>query len=283
MAECILLRGGGADLDVVTAGRPDVLAGKVIVNKDGEPLTGTMPNRGAISQALNAGGSYTIPEGYHSGAGKVTTNSLASQTGATATAAHILSGQTAWVNGSRVTGSLPNRGQGQFGGWGEGSDYYAVNKLPEGAYFKSGADWAPEARVEKDKVRSGLGISSDKIKAGQQIAGVWGNVQELKVFHTGGIRTTGSSMTFSNFGNTTVNLAYIDIYTGIDNPKSVVACGDNALIYHTFYDGYNLIINYAGNDIYGVSPGSQNTIWGSTIRIPVASTRNTYSILVTGY
>ena len=32
--------GGGADLDVITAGAEDVLAGKVIVDKNGEPLTG---------------------------------------------------------------------------------------------------------------------------------------------------------------------------------------------------------------------------------------------------
>ena len=64
--------GGGADLDVVTAGKPDVLAGKVIVDKDGEPLTGTMVNRGAVSQALGVNGTYTIPEG--NGSGKVTQN-----------------------------------------------------------------------------------------------------------------------------------------------------------------------------------------------------------------
>lgn len=34
--------GGGADLDVVTAEAKDVLAGKVIVDKDGNPLSGTM-------------------------------------------------------------------------------------------------------------------------------------------------------------------------------------------------------------------------------------------------
>lgn len=107
MAECILLRGGGADLDAVTAGKPDVLAGKVIVNKDGEPLTGTMPNRGSVSQALNAGGSYVIPEGYHSGAGKVTANSLASQTPGNADPGSILSGRSAWVNGSQVGGAIP--------------------------------------------------------------------------------------------------------------------------------------------------------------------------------
>ena len=72
---------------------------------NGTKITGTMPNNGAVSQALNCGGSYTIPAGYHNGAGVVTANSLASQTSATATAAQILSGYTAWVNGKKVTGT----------------------------------------------------------------------------------------------------------------------------------------------------------------------------------
>lgn len=108
MAECILMKSGSsADLDVVTAGTGDVLAGKVIVDKDGDPISGTMPNkgawtsrigvngkavipagyhngagyvdqaitnRGAVSAALGINGTYTIPEGYHNGAGKVTQN-----------------------------------------------------------------------------------------------------------------------------------------------------------------------------------------------------------------
>lgn len=94
--------GGGTDLDVVTASAGDVLAGKVIVGPDGEPLTGTlslsgnasdgqvlsgqtyyntdaktkrtgtMPNKEAVNQSLAINGSYTIPEGYHNGNGKVT-------------------------------------------------------------------------------------------------------------------------------------------------------------------------------------------------------------------
>lgn len=121
---------------MITAGAGDVLSGKVIVDAEGNPLTGTlaltgdaadsqvlagktyyntdaktkrtgsMPNRGAVSQALNAGGSYVIPAGYHNGAGKVTANGLAGQTSATAVAADILNGKTAWVNGSKVTGSM---------------------------------------------------------------------------------------------------------------------------------------------------------------------------------
>lgn len=103
--------GGGADTSIVTAVASDVLSPKVIVDAEGNPLTGTMPNNGAVSpSALNCGGSYTIPAGYHNGGGKVTANSLASQTNADAVAGNILTGKTAWVNGSKVTGTMANRG-----------------------------------------------------------------------------------------------------------------------------------------------------------------------------
>ena len=64
-----------------------------------------MVDNGAKTSSLNCGGSYTIPAGYHNGSGKITANSLASQTSATATAAQILSGYTAWVNGAKLTGT----------------------------------------------------------------------------------------------------------------------------------------------------------------------------------
>ena len=102
--------GRGYDTTPVTATAPDVLLGKVIVNSTGVVVTGTMPNRGAVSKALNCGESYTVPNGYHNGSGTVTANSLASQTSATATADKILSGETAWVNGTKITGTIPNRG-----------------------------------------------------------------------------------------------------------------------------------------------------------------------------
>lgn len=116
MSRALWVYGGGssADLDAITASASDVLSDKVIVDKEGNPLTGTMPNRGAVSQTLNCGQTYTIPAGYHTGSGKIVANSLASQTSATATAATILQGKTAWVNGSRITGSIPTHKAGSY-------------------------------------------------------------------------------------------------------------------------------------------------------------------------
>ena len=50
-----------------------ILSGKKAMVK-GNTITGTMTNRGAVTNTLNAGGSYTIPAGYHNGSGKVSCN-----------------------------------------------------------------------------------------------------------------------------------------------------------------------------------------------------------------
>lgn len=65
-----------ADVSVPTptgnASEGDVLASKTFSNSSGTNKTGTMTNRGAVSQTLNTSTtSYTIPAGYHNGSGKV--------------------------------------------------------------------------------------------------------------------------------------------------------------------------------------------------------------------
>lgn len=60
------------DVTSVTAGAADVLTGKVIVSSTGAVTAGTMTNNGAVDKTLTtADASYTVPGGYHSGAGTV--------------------------------------------------------------------------------------------------------------------------------------------------------------------------------------------------------------------
>lgn len=93
-----------------------VLTGKTFSsNASGREKAGTMVNQGAKTASLNCGGTYTIPAGYHNGSGKVTANNLASQTApdsgkSAAGAAQILSGYQAYINGSKVSGTMANQG-----------------------------------------------------------------------------------------------------------------------------------------------------------------------------
>lgn len=133
------------DVSYVTATAGDVLAGKNIVISNGTVIAGTMVNNGAVTQTLStAATAYTIPQGYHSGSGKVsikleektttpststqvivpTTGSVLSKvtvnaipspyydvSGVTAAASQVLAG-TSYVtaNGTLTAGTMTNRG-----------------------------------------------------------------------------------------------------------------------------------------------------------------------------
>lgn len=65
------------DVSSVTAGAADVLANKIIVDKTGKSIAGTMANNGAVNATIDGltVTSYTVPAGYHNGSGKVSLTS----------------------------------------------------------------------------------------------------------------------------------------------------------------------------------------------------------------
>lgn len=98
-----------------TASTANVLAGKTFNSATaGIGKTGTMTDNGAVAGTITtSGGTYTIPEGYHNGSGKVTGATLASLVGTNVTltsASKLLTGNTAYgKNGTKYTGTMANK------------------------------------------------------------------------------------------------------------------------------------------------------------------------------
>lgn len=274
--------GGGTGSDECTANKAQVLAGYTAVTSDSgdEAAEGTMPNNGAINASLNCGDSKTIPAGYTSG-GTVTSNSLASQTQGTAAANQISSEKTAWVNGKKVTGTLTERGQYQSGGGAAWCNtYFAINSLPEGIYRKNGASWAPEARCTADQLRNVLGITANKIKTGQTIAGVSGNVNEYGMVENSYKTGDTSEIVYKDTG-TSLRRYMITIENFGLNPAMVFAHYGN---YVSAYDGYNYYSTNANGTADYIKPNSGAAVLtANKVCIPVMAKGGPYLVRIVGY
>ena len=228
-------------------------AGNILVDKtayvNGAKITGTMPNKGAVTASLNCGGSYTIPAGYHNGSGKVTANSLASQTSANATAGDILKDKTAWVNGSKLTGTIDNKGAITAGNSIVQSGDKLYCRMPRGAYLTNASSGYPEISYPQGDVAAALGLTANKIVAGNTIGGIAGTA------------TVGTMAKYVEADQSTVN-----VYTnadGTDESKIKAGfkpCYEMVYYFHSEYNKTSLVLlNYTGDKWYGIGKKNNNS------------------------
>lgn len=174
------LASGYVPPDLGDAMATDVLTGKTFSSISGERIPGTMPNRSGwgINGTIQGSGvpDITIPQGYHDGtksvrmavdailAPKIQAGQIiAGMTGtftndATATNEQILNGQTAYVNGNKITGTMPNRG--------------AITITPGTTNQVITAGYHNGSGV----VQGSVNLTAANIKSGVNIFGVTGNL-----------------------------------------------------------------------------------------------------------
>ena len=262
------------NLGKVTASASDVLSGKTILTSSGL-VTGSMANNGSISKTLNAGGSYTIPKGYHDGTGKVTANSLASQTkvdsGKTAiTASQVLTGYQGWVNGSKISGTMANNGS--------VSKTLSINgsyTIPAG--YHDGTGKVTQSITTKAAATYTPGTSNQTIASGQYLSGaqtikgdsnlIASNIKTgTSIFGVTGTYTSDATATASQIlsGKT----AYVNgsKITGTMTNKS----GTTTTASTVTESGTNALISIPSNGYYSTS---------SKISVPIETIKNEVSSL----
>ncbi|MBI1813986.1 MAG: DUF1566 domain-containing protein [Deltaproteobacteria bacterium] len=155
-----------------TAAVGDVLSGKTFSNASSVGITGTMPNNGAVTLTPGTA-DQTIVAGYHNGSGKCVgdtdlvagniksgvnlfgingSSSVVDTSSGTAVAADMLSGKTAFVNGSLVTGSVP------AGSNVSGANGLKTFTIPNGLYAGSKTATANDTNLVASNIQSGVTI-----------------------------------------------------------------------------------------------------------------------------
>lgn len=124
--------GGGADTsDATLTSGNQLLEGITAYGKDGK-ITGTIPSQDTKTITPTESTQTAIPAGTYA-AGDVTVAAIPSTyittTDATATATDIVSGQTAYVNGTKITGNL------------EVHSYYISDSEPDASIGENGDLW----------------------------------------------------------------------------------------------------------------------------------------------
>ena len=269
----------------------DAIASKVLEGMSfytTDPTTkviGTMSNVGPINMVLDAGETYTIPEGYHSGTGKVSSKALPVQTEGTAEESDILISKTAWVNGEKIIGTLELLGDAQPSEVVAGKKYYSDNakNILTGEMVNNGSINVTISAGEKYYVdagyHNGYGTVTAKDLASQTIGTADGtNILDTKIAWVNGKKVTGSMPNRGNWSSTELIAGNsISIPLGYHNGSGTITAKDLASQTEGTATDNQIIVDRTawvnGTKIIGTMPDntgweSNDIIAGESVTIP---------------
>ena len=256
----ILIAGFGSavDLDVVTAEAGDVVAGKVIVDKNGNPLTGTLTLTG------NAG-----PGDVLNGITFYSTNPKSKQTGTLSLSGNagtgdVRKGKTFYSTNakSKQTGTMAEKGAATYTP-GTSNQVISANQYLTGAQTILG---------DADLVAA-------NIVSGKNIFGVAGNAHKYGRW-LNDVATSGSGTFYYTGNNGSDYLPYLSItgfgFTPLAVTASIFTGGNNQV---GSFDGWNYVVG--GKLTYKPSTGSAKFGYNNIVMpVPLSGS---YEVLIVGY
>ena len=223
-----ILASGGIDDVAFTSDK--LLTGYTANDSNGEKIEGTMPNHGNITQALSLNGNITLPSGYYD---SIKVNQNITTRGA------VTAGHSIIKNGNNL-----------------------YCRIPQGAYFTNATSGYPEISYPQATITNALGLTPDKIVAGNTIGGLTGTA------------TVGTMAKYVEVEN-----GRVEVYTnaeGVDEFKITTGFRPRFAYVKYFHSKYNgttwMLFNYTGDKWFGMGKRDNNSTTSTYSTSSVMST-----------